>query len=124
MRPNALSLIQQHIAYLMIALITVGMVACGTSPSAQNIDAQHWKKGVVHKLVKGSDITDIRDRECVAVLSDEEIRRSRFAVVRYSKGRGYQNRTVQIPDSSNLMIGDLVRINLSDCGQAILRDSY
>ena len=114
---------RKRAACLIFVLSGVGIVACTTFPIAQNMDAQHWKVGTVHKIVDGKDITDIRDRECVAALSDDEIKRSRFAVVRYSKGRGYQNRTVQIPDSSNLMIGDLVRINLIDCGQSIIRES-
>ena len=108
----------------MFALSGAGVAACTTFPFAQNMDAEHWKAGLVHEIVEGKDITDIRDRECVAALSDDEIKRSRFAVVRYSRGRGYQNRTVQIPDSSNLMIGDLVRINLSDCGQSLVRESH
>ncbi|MBI3529312.1 MAG: hypothetical protein HY067_15250 [Betaproteobacteria bacterium] len=110
--------------WFVFALSGAGVAGCANSPTAQNTEAQHRKTGWVHNIVEGKDITDIHDRECVAALPPEEIKRSRFAVVRYSRGRGYQNRTAQIPDSSDLKIGDLVRINLSDCGQAIVRELH
>lgn len=101
--------------WLVLALSGSGIAGCATSPTAQNKDAQNWKAGRVHKIVEGKDLKDIRERECVVVLPTEEIQRSLFAVVRYSKGRGQQNRTVKIPESSDLKVGDHVRINLSDC---------
>ena len=102
---------------LVLSLSAAGTGGCTTASVAQNSGAPIWKIGRVHNIVQGKDLTNIQDRECVAMLTSIEIERGRFAVVRYSRGRGGQNRTMQIPESSEIKVGDCVRINLSDCAQ-------
>ena len=104
---------------LLLALSAASVGGCTTASVAQNSGAPIWKTGRVHRIVQGKDLTNIQDRECVAMLTSFEIERSRFAVVRYSRGRGGQNRTVQIPEASELKVGDCVRISLSDCAQPL-----
>ena len=104
---------------LLLALCAASTSGCTTASVAQNSGAPIWKTGRVHSIVQGKDLTNIQDRECVAMLTSIEIERSRFAVVRYSRGRGGQNRTVQIPESSELKVGDCVRVNLTDCEQPL-----
>lgn len=113
------SLYRNYGACLFVALGCTGVTGCANSITHQNAMAQHWKTGRVHAIVQGKNLKNIPERECVAVLTTEEIERSRFAVVRYSRGRGAQNRTVRILDSSDIKVGDCVRIDLSDCGQTL-----
>lgn len=104
---------------LAVALCATGVTGCANPTNGQNTHEPHWKAGRIHRVIRGGDLTNISERECVAVLTTEEIERSRFVVVRYSKGRGTQSQTRQISDSSELKVGECVRINLSDCGQPV-----
>ena len=106
-------------AGLFFALSGASIAGCTTAFVAQNSGAQKWKTGRVFSIVQGKDLTDIQDRECVAVLTSIEIEQSRFAVVRYSRGRAKQNRTIQIPESLGIKVGDCVQINLIDCAQPV-----
>lgn len=110
---------RNKVAWLFIGLCGAGIAGCATSFTGQNKETDRWKSGLVQKIVQGKDLKDIQERECVVVLPAEEIERTLFAVVRYSRGRGGQNRTVKIPEWSDLKVGDRVRINLADCAAPI-----
>ena len=106
---------------LLVGIVGGGMTGCATAPSGSATETPGQKTGWVNKITEGKDLKNIQERECVAALPPEQIARSRFAVVWYPKGRGRQPRTVLIPDSANLKVGDAVRINIFDCTAPISR---
>lgn len=107
--------------WLVLAVAAAGMTGCATAPDGSATETAGWKTGWVNKITEGKDLKNIQERECVAALPSDQIARSRFAVVWYPKGRGRQPRTVPIPDSSDLKVGDAVRINVLDCAAPISR---
>ena len=106
--------------WLICAVTAASMTGC-----AANTEIARWKTARVMQIVEGKDLTFIQDRECVAFLPGEQIARSRFAVISYSKGRGrghgHRSRTVLIPDVADLEVGDEVRINVLDCASPLVR---
>ena len=109
------------IVRLLVLLVAgIGMAGCAGSFAGSATEARGWKTGRVSKIVKGRDLKHIWNLKCVAPMPSEQVARSRFAVVSYDKGRaGRQLRTVVIPDSPEIKVGDVVRINLRDCAEPV-----
>ena len=109
------------VAWLALGVAAAGMAGCASGPDGAATEDPGWRIGWVNKITEGKDLKNIQERECVTSLPPEQIARSRFAVVWYPKGRGRQPRTVPIPDSSDLKVGDVVRINVLDCGKPLVK---
>lgn len=107
------------VKWLLVVVAASGMAGCATVPSGV---APGWRTGWVNHIVEEKDLVkNTKGSECVVGLSPEQIARSRFAVVRYNQGRKSRPRTVLMPDSSDLRVGDKVRINIIDCSAPISR---
>ena len=111
-----------RIATLFVLLfIFTGLSACAGLAESLRPDSAGWRIGWVSRIAAGKDLNNIAIRECVAPLPPEEILRGRFAVINYPEGRARRYRTVSIPDSLTLEVGDAVRINIRDCALPISR---
>ncbi len=107
------------VGWFLFAVAASATTGCASGPGGV---APGWRTGWVNSIAEGKDlIKNTKGSECVAALSPEQIERRRFAVVRYHQGRKSRPRTVLMPDSSYLRIGDKVRINIIDCTAPISR---
>ncbi len=97
---------------LLLALYTL----CLLSTTSDVFGADElWKDAWVKKVVTGAELKDKSVRECVMQMSAEEVDTHRFAVLVYSKGRGWGYKTVPAPEQSDVKAGDIVSFDFNHC---------
>ena len=74
-----------------------------------------WKDAWVKKIVTGAELKDKSVRECVVQMPADEVDAHRFAVLVYSKGRGWGYKTVPVPEQADIKAGDNVSFDFNHC---------
>ncbi len=97
---------------LLLALYTLCFLGTGNDVLGADV---MWKNAWVKKVVTGAELKNKAVRECVVQLPAEEIDAHRFAVLVYSKGRGWGYKTVPVPEQSDVKAGDSVSFDFNHC---------
>jgi hypothetical protein len=114
--------VKGKVAWFLFVIAAFSIAGCASTPDDVAVKSSGWREGWIHAIVAGKDFNkNATGSECVATLSSEQIAANRFAVVRYHVWRKSRPRTVLMPESSDLQVGDKVRINIDDCTASISR---
>ena len=82
-----------------------------------------WREGVVTDVGLGEEINVYANRDCRSELSPEQMRKTRFARVRFNSARDRHSQIVPLVEPAAVAVDDVVIVKTNDCSQALVAQS-
>ncbi len=76
-----------------------------------------WREGIVSHMVEGEDIEVHATVDCRSELPPDRMKKTRFALVRFSNARNRLSQIVPLAPSAAIAVGDAVLVKMNDCSQ-------
>ena len=92
---------------------------CAEFLAAREQSAQGWRQARIVQIDTGGSIARTSDRDCRKAVAADEAAKTRYAVYEYrgvSRSRWYL--IAPLPNSGEVKVGDLVRVNIESCSLA------
>ena len=92
---------------------------CAEFLAAREQSAQGWREERVVQIDTGASIARTSDRDCRKAVLPDEAEMTRFAVYEYrGVSRSRWCLIAPLPNSGEVKVGDLVRVNIESCSLA------
>ena len=112
----------RFLTQIAIALLIPSLVACGTSPQAEELYRAGWRRAQVLDVVDTARETETVGKDC---RKDPAARAfTHFALTTEDTGNALKmrgKRIVPVTDPLQVRTGNLVFVHLTDCGQPLKR---
>lgn len=121
-RPNPVGRLKRiGVRALLCAGTVVAASGCTTLYEGRFDVYEGWRKGEVQRIEPYEKLTPYQIPRCETAPSFQATKGSTWALVRYRGGRRSRQVAVPVVPSDGYQTGDLVYVNVSECGRQIQR---
>lgn len=107
--------------WFVLVSILAGLLGCATVYEGKYPYSEGWRKETVDRVVRASAIENPTFSECLRRSSVEDRAKGSYVLLSYAAMGRTRTRLVQQPEGIELMPGELVYFNATECRNAIAK---